>query len=83
MRPLPDIQFFMREREMPRPPVKPALVPVTLHLRADRVELIDALLLVAHQSRNGWISGLIDSALPRLASLVDRKRKNLHARRKA
>jgi len=56
------------------------MAPVTLHVRRDRLALIDRCLEVVHRSRNGWFAELIDEALPRLAGEADEKTRKLHGR---
>ena len=61
-------------------PQKQALTHITVHLRVDRLTLIDDCLDVTRQSRNAWVLGLIDEALPRLARSAERKRRRLKKR---
>ena len=76
------MRFPLIEREpLPRSPIKPELRHVTIHVRADRLELMGTLLRVVRQSRNGWISGLIDEGLPRLAKQATKKRERIYGRK--
>lgn len=64
-----------------RSALKPAWRKVTLTVRQDRLDIVDALLRVVHRSRNSWLAELLDSGLPALAAEVAAKRRRLSARK--